>query len=160
MDDWDLETLEKVVESKGKEYNQKNQPTSYTFLSSYFITYQVFISYRWIILALYLALKRRCMIIEINYYCQCPGVCKHFLNAMEKKQYGWFWVCPNGNKECHYRHALPPGYILKSQMKALLEEEANKLAIEDEIEDQVIIIFTNAPFFSLTRLHKTITNVV
>ncbi|KAJ0650770.1 putative transcription factor C3H family [Helianthus annuus] len=67
-------------------------------------------------------------------------VCKHFLEAVEKKQYGWFWVCPNGNKECHYRHALPPGYILKSQMKALLEEEANKLAIEDEIEDQVSII--------------------
>ncbi|KAJ0557812.1 putative transcription factor C3H family [Helianthus annuus] len=104
MDDWDLETLEKVVKSKGKEYNKINQPTSYTFLSSYFITYQV---------------------------------CKHLLDAVEKKQYGWFWVCPNGNKECHYRHALPPGYILKSQMKALLEEEANKLAIEDEIEDQV-----------------------
>ncbi|KAF5786299.1 putative transcription factor C3H family [Helianthus annuus] len=93
MEDWDLETLEKVVESKGKEYNQ-NKPTDI--------------------------------------------VCKHFLNAMEKKQYGWFWVCPNGNKECHYRHALPPEYILKSQMKALLEEEANKLAIEDEIKDQVL----------------------
>ncbi|MFS7987761.1 hypothetical protein Hanom_Chr11g01026711 [Helianthus anomalus] len=53
------------------------------------------------------------------------------------------------NEECHYRHALPPGYILKSQMKALLEEEANKLAIEDEIKDQVIIFFTNAPFFLL-----------
>ncbi|KAF5812728.1 putative transcription factor C3H family [Helianthus annuus] len=92
MDDWDLETLEKVVKSKGKEYNQ-NKPTDI--------------------------------------------VCKHLLDAVEKKQYGWFWVCPNGNKECHYRHALPPGYILKSQMKALLEEEANKLAIEDEIENQV-----------------------
>lgn len=56
---------------------------------------------------------------------------------MEKKQYGWFWVCPNGGKDCHYRHALPPGYVLKSQMKALLEEESEKIAIEDEIEDQV-----------------------
>jgi hypothetical protein len=56
---------------------------------------------------------------------------------VEKKQYGWFWVCPNGGKECHYRHALPPGYVLKSQMKALLEEESEKIAIEDEIEDQV-----------------------
>nr|GEV20960.1 zinc finger CCCH domain-containing protein 11-like [Tanacetum cinerariifolium] len=55
---------------------------------------------------------------------------------LEKRQYGWYWVCPNGNKECHCRHDLLPGYILKSQMKALLEEEANKLAIEDEIEDQ------------------------
>lgn len=68
-------------------------------------------------------------------------VCKYFLEAVEKKQYGWFWVCPNGGKDCHYRHALPPGYVLKSQMKALLEEESEKIAIEDEIEDQVIILF-------------------
>lgn len=91
MEDWDQETLEKVVESKKIEYNQ-NKPT------------------------------------EI--------VCKYFLEAVEKKQYGWFWVCPNGGKDCHYRHALPPGYILKSQMKALLEEESDRLPIEDEIEDQ------------------------
>lgn len=63
-------------------------------------------------------------------------VCKYFLDAVEKKQYGWFWACPNGGKECHYRHALPPGYVLKSQMKALLEEEGDKLAIEEEIENQ------------------------
>ncbi|KAI0519916.1 hypothetical protein KFK09_007377 [Dendrobium nobile] len=63
-------------------------------------------------------------------------VCKFFLEAVEKKQYGWFWSCPNGGKDCHYRHALPPGYVLKSQMKALLEEEADKKPIEDEIEDQ------------------------
>lgn len=64
-------------------------------------------------------------------------VCKHFLEAVEKKQYGWFWVCPNGGKECHYRHALPPGYVLKSQMKALIEEESEKISIEEEIENQV-----------------------
>jgi hypothetical protein len=66
-------------------------------------------------------------------------VCKYFLEAVEKKQYGWFWVCPNGGKDCHYRHALPPGYVLKSQMKALLEEETEKIPIEEEIENQVII---------------------
>ncbi|KAI6676426.1 hypothetical protein NL676_037222 [Syzygium grande] len=65
MEDWDQETLEKVVESKKNEYNQ-NKPT------------------------------------EI--------VCKYFLEAVEKKQYGWFW--------------------------ALIEEEAEKAPIEDEIEDQ------------------------
>jgi hypothetical protein len=64
-------------------------------------------------------------------------VCKYFLEAVEKKQYGWFWVCPNGGKDCHYRHALPPGYVLKTQMKALLEEEAEKISVEEEIEDQV-----------------------
>lgn len=52
-------------------------------------------------------------------------VCKYFLEAVEKKQYGWFWVCPNGGKDCHYRHAL-------------LEEEAEKIPIEEEIENQVI----------------------
>uniref|UniRef100_A0A6V7QXX8 C3H1-type domain-containing protein n=1 Tax=Ananas comosus var. bracteatus TaxID=296719 RepID=A0A6V7QXX8_ANACO len=91
MEDWDQETLEKVVESKKNEYNQ-NKPTDI--------------------------------------------VCKYFLEAVEKKQYGWFWVCPNGGKDCHYRHALPPGYVLKSQMKALLEEEAEKMPIEEEIEEQ------------------------
>ncbi|CAN8257555.1 unnamed protein product [Cochlearia groenlandica] len=91
MDEWDQETLEKVVESKKNEYNQ-NKPTDI--------------------------------------------VCKHFLDAVEKKQYGWFWACPNGGKECHYRHALPPGYILKSQMKALLEEESQKMPVEEEIENE------------------------
>lgn len=100
MEDWDQETLEKVVESKKNEYNQ-NKPT------------------------------------EI--------VCKHFLEAVEKKQYGWFWACPNGGKECHYRHALPPGYILKSQMKSLLDEESEKIAIEDEIENQRAKVTTCTP---------------
>ena len=61
------------------------------------------------------------------------------MEAVEKKQYGWFWVCPNGGKDCHYRHALPPGYVLKSQMKALLAEESEKLPIEEEIEKEVRI---------------------
>lgn len=100
MEDWDQETLEKVVESKKTEYNQ-NKPTDI--------------------------------------------VCKHFLEAVEKKQYGWFWVCPNGGKNCHYRHALPPGYVLKSQMKALLEEEAEKMPIEEEIEDQRSKLQTTTP---------------
>ncbi|KAG6437380.1 hypothetical protein SASPL_102295 [Salvia splendens] len=73
------------------------------------------------------------------------GVCKYFLEAVEKKQYGWFWVCPNGSKECHYRHALPPGYVLKSQMKALLEEEAQKITIEEEIENQRAKVSTCTP---------------
>ncbi|XAR69022.1 hypothetical protein NMG60_11000465 [Bertholletia excelsa] len=100
MDDWDQETLEKVVESKRKEYNQ-NKPTDI--------------------------------------------VCKYFLEAVEKKQYGWFWVCPNGGKDCRYRHALPPGYILQSQMKALIEEEAEKIPIEEEIEDQRAKLTTSTP---------------
>ncbi|KAL8508877.1 hypothetical protein ACS0TY_016183 [Phlomoides rotata] len=72
-------------------------------------------------------------------------VCKFFLEAVEKKQYGWFWTCPNGSI-CHYRHALPPGYILKSQMKALLQEESdNKKSIEEEIENQRAQVSTTTP---------------
>ena len=78
----------------------------------------------------------RCLLFV--YYLQ---VCKYFLDAVEKKQYGWFWACPNGGKNCHYRHALPPGYVLKSQMKALLEEESEKISIEEEIENQVFFFF-------------------
>ncbi|KAF8042443.1 hypothetical protein BT93_A0924 [Corymbia citriodora subsp. variegata] len=100
MEEWDQETLEKVVESKNKEYKQ-NKPTDI--------------------------------------------VCKYFLEAVEKKQYGWFWVCPNGGKDCHYRHALPPGYVLKSQMKALLEEESEKMPLEEEIENQRAKLTTLTP---------------
>ncbi|XP_045831173.1 zinc finger CCCH domain-containing protein 11 [Trifolium pratense] len=100
MEEWDQETLEKVVESKKNEYNQ-NKPTDI--------------------------------------------VCKHFLDAVERKQYGWFWQCPNGGKNCHYRHALPPGYVLKSQMKALLEEESDKMPIEEEIEKQRAQVKTTTP---------------
>ncbi|XAR50985.1 hypothetical protein NMG60_11005466 [Bertholletia excelsa] len=72
-------------------------------------------------------------------------VCKYFLEAVEKKQYGWFWVCPNGGKDCHYRHALPPGYVLKSQMKALIEEESEKIPVEEEIENQRAKLTTSTP---------------
>lgn len=45
-------------------------------------------------------------------------ICKFFLEAVEKKLYGWFWKCPNGG-ECKYRHALPQGYMLKSQVRCV-----------------------------------------
>jgi hypothetical protein len=32
-------------------------------------------------------------------------ICKFFLDAVEKKQYGWFWKCPNGS-DCKYRCVL------------------------------------------------------
>lgn len=40
-------------------------------------------------------------------------ICKHFLDAVEKFKYGWFWECPNGGDKCQYRHCLPVGYVLK-----------------------------------------------
>jgi hypothetical protein len=60
-------------------------------------------------------------------------VCKYFIEAVENKTYGWFWSCPNG-ETCIYRHALPPGFTLKSEMKKKDEEE--EVSIEMLIEKE------------------------
>ncbi|KAJ0046457.1 hypothetical protein Pint_06140 [Pistacia integerrima] len=155
MEDWDQETLEKVVESKKNEYNQ-NKPTEIVWLVSeslYLFTWEsclVFCS-----LDNNLGCSMRGLSSSLKawanahglqmHYLSENGVCKHFLEAVEKKQYGWFWVCPNGGKDCHYRHALPPGYVLKSQMKALLDEETEKIAVEDDIENQRAKLTVSTP---------------
>ncbi|RXK39105.1 cytoplasmic protein [Tremella mesenterica] len=58
-------------------------------------------------------------------------VCKYFIQAIEDKKYGWFWECPNGGDKCHYRHALPPGFVLKADKKAA-DDAAKKNAISLE----------------------------
>jgi len=60
-------------------------------------------------------------------------ICKFFLDALEKSLYGWFWNCPNGTK-CMYRHALPPGFVLKKDQKK--EDEADKVSLEEHIENE------------------------
>ncbi|OBZ66270.1 Translation machinery-associated protein 46 [Grifola frondosa] len=61
-------------------------------------------------------------------------VCKYFIQAIESEKYGWFWECPNG-ESCHYRHALPPGFVLKSQKKAAEDaEKANTISLEEFLE--------------------------
>lgn len=62
-------------------------------------------------------------------------ICKFFLDAVEKSKYGWFWECPNG-ASCHYRHALPPGFLLKKDAKKMAEE-AKKLRDEFTLEDLI-----------------------
>eukprot|EP01127_Copromyxa_protea_P003127 TRINITY_DN12995_c0_g1_i1.p1 TRINITY_DN12995_c0_g1~~TRINITY_DN12995_c0_g1_i1.p1 ORF type:complete len:405 (+),score=130.57 TRINITY_DN12995_c0_g1_i1:31-1215(+) len=65
-------------------------------------------------------------------------VCKFFLRAIEKKTWGWFWVCPNGGDKCPYKHALPPGFVLVDKnapkekvetrpLEEVLEEERSKI---------------------------------
>ena len=78
-------------------------------------------------------------------------VCKFFLDAVEKRQYGWFWKCPNG-ADCKYRHALPPGYVLKSQMKELLEEEAarSRRDITEAIEEERAKVEARTPVTEAT----------
>jgi len=61
-------------------------------------------------------------------------VCKHFIQAIESQKFGWFWECPSG-ENCQYRHALPPGFVLKSQKKAAEEAaRANVISLEEFLE--------------------------
>ncbi|KAI0925683.1 hypothetical protein AcW1_008057 [Taiwanofungus camphoratus] len=61
-------------------------------------------------------------------------VCKYFIQAIETEKFGWFWECPNG-ENCQYRHALPPGFVLKSQKKAAEDaEKANTISLEEFLE--------------------------
>ena len=75
-------------------------------------------------------------------------VCKHFLDAIEKKNYGWFWECPNGGDKCQYRHCLPAGYVLKTDAK---EVEKKELLLEDIIEEKRKAVVTRTPV-TLERL--------
>ncbi|XP_068597248.1 zinc finger CCCH domain-containing protein 15 isoform X1 [Brachionichthys hirsutus] len=61
-------------------------------------------------------------------------VCKHFLDAIESNKYGWFWVCPGGGDNCMYRHALPPGFVLKKDKKK--EEREEEISLEELIENE------------------------
>ena len=55
-------------------------------------------------------------------------------------RFGWFWECPNGGEKCQYRHALPPGFVLRSQRKAIEEaEKANTISLEEFLEVEVRI---------------------
>ncbi|OQR80365.1 zinc finger CCCH domain-containing protein 15-like, partial [Tropilaelaps mercedesae] len=61
-------------------------------------------------------------------------ICKHFLEALESSKYGWFWECPNGGTKCHYRHALPPGFVLKKDRKK--EDKEDQISIEELVETE------------------------
>jgi hypothetical protein len=51
-------------------------------------------------------------------------------------RFGWFWECPSG-QDCKYRHALPPGFVLKAQRKALDDAaKANVISLEDFLETE------------------------
>ncbi|XP_053292230.1 zinc finger CCCH domain-containing protein 15 [Pleuronectes platessa] len=61
-------------------------------------------------------------------------VCKFFLDAIENNKYGWFWSCPGGGGECMYRHALPPGFVLKKDKKK--EEKEDEISLEELVENE------------------------
>ncbi|KAL1404985.1 Translation machinery-associated protein 46 [Vanrija albida] len=58
-------------------------------------------------------------------------VCKYFIQAIEDRKYGWFWICPNGGDSCMYRHALPPGFVLKKDKK---DEKKEVISLEEFVE--------------------------
>ena len=60
-------------------------------------------------------------------------VCKFFLEAVQKSLYGWFWSCPNG-ETCKYRHALPPGYILKKPEALDADSDEEGVPLEEQLE--------------------------
>jgi hypothetical protein len=61
-------------------------------------------------------------------------ICKFFLDAVQKKVYGWKWECPNGDN-CHYKHCLPQGYRIVTNKDKLQEE----MTVEEYInlEEQI-----------------------
>eukprot|EP01097_Dermamoeba_algensis_P004240 TRINITY_DN2800_c0_g1_i1.p1 TRINITY_DN2800_c0_g1~~TRINITY_DN2800_c0_g1_i1.p1 ORF type:complete len:380 (-),score=140.34 TRINITY_DN2800_c0_g1_i1:176-1315(-) len=71
-------------------------------------------------------------------------VCKYFLDAIEKKKYGWFWICPGGGDQCQYLHALPPGYVLKEK-KEEPDEEEEEIPLEDKLEEERAKIVNRTP---------------
>lgn len=68
-------------------------------------------------------------------------VCKNFIDAVEKKIYGWLWVCPNGHK-CHFRHALPKDYVFKDAVKVVIKKKDDTDLITG-IDDQRNNLDTN-----------------
>ncbi|KAM7538102.1 hypothetical protein Aperf_G00000079605 [Anoplocephala perfoliata] len=62
-------------------------------------------------------------------------ICKYFLDAVEAGKYGWFWNCPNG-ENCHYRHCLPPGFILKKDKKKMEEQKEETITLDELIETE------------------------
>lgn len=79
------------------------------------------------------------------------------MEAVEKSKYGWFWECPSGQK-CIYRHALPPGFVLKKDKKK--EDKKDEISLEDLIETeranlgphQVCTHLINLQYFSYNDL--------
>jgi len=61
-------------------------------------------------------------------------VCKFFIDAIEESKYGYFWTCPNGD-DCKYVHALPPGFVLKSQKKKD-DDNVQSISLEEFLETE------------------------
>uniref|UniRef100_A0A060T697 ARAD1C12276p n=1 Tax=Blastobotrys adeninivorans TaxID=409370 RepID=A0A060T697_BLAAD len=85
-------------------------------------------------------------------------VCKYFIEAVENRKYGWFWVCPNGGDQCKYKHSLPPGFKLKTKEELRAEREAEasrpKITLEDFIETERLKLPKNLTPVTLETFNK------
>uniref|UniRef100_A0A8C9LGT3 Zinc finger CCCH domain-containing protein 15 n=1 Tax=Piliocolobus tephrosceles TaxID=591936 RepID=A0A8C9LGT3_9PRIM len=79
-------------------------------------------------------------------------ICKHFLAAVENKQYGWFWVCPNGGDNCQYKHCLPIGYVLKKNEPE--DTIKDQRPLEDIIEEERMQFINNGTTVTLELFKK------
>jgi zinc finger CCCH domain-containing protein 15 len=61
------------------------------------------------------------------------GPCKHYLDALEAKRFGWFWNCPNGD-ECPYMHAVPEGFVLTEDPLGRADGKPAEQTLEDKLE--------------------------
>lgn len=80
-------------------------------------------------------------------------ICKHFLEAVEKSKYGWFWECPSGQK-CIYRHALPPGFVLKKDQKK--DDKKDEISLEDLIEKERANLGPNQVIFQMKNIQYSL----
>ena len=62
-------------------------------------------------------------------------ICQFFLEAVESEKFGWFWKCPNGD-ECIYRHALPLDYVFKNEEVKVVDDDEEKITLEEEIDTE------------------------
>ena len=58
-------------------------------------------------------------------------ICRHFLEAVTKKTFGWGWKCPNNGEACTYKHCLPPGFVLDEEEGMDLDDEYDEIPIEE-----------------------------
>ena len=90
---------------------------------------------------------------------QTDKICKNFLEAVEKKTYGWLWMCPNGHN-CVFSHCLPKGYVFKSQKKEVKKVNINDTLIQDiddkrdRLETQKLTPITKDLFFKWLAKRK------
>ena len=82
---------------------------------------------------------------EANSSNETTIVCKHFLKAVEKAQYGWFWNCPGG-PDCKYKHKLPKGYVFKADLVAMMREAAmNRRSDQDDLREALEKLKASGP---------------